>query len=546
MEANKISLPTNRAVGYPEILLSFACFLLIVFLGRRGRRCSRSPRNWPVVGMLPGFMTQLQHCHDWGTDVLRESGCTFRFKGPWFTTSMDILATADPANVNHVFNANFANYPKGTDFLQIFDVFGGGIFNADADSWKTQRRAAHTLLADPRFRRFVARTARAKVEGALLPLLTRAAETAGSALDLQDVFLRFTFDTTCTLVLGVDLGSLSPGLPIVPFAKAMDDVEEVLFFRHIVPMSWWKLLRWLRVGEEKKMALAWETIDHFIANHISRKEVEVRSKGRRNILQEEGGGEVQGAADDLLTSYLVRGRELGEDGILDTQKYLRDTTLNLMLAGRDATAATLTWFCFVVSQHPLIEQKILDELTAILILQLKKPAGCHPREKPILFDAEELISAVYLEAALHETLRLYPTIPFEHKAAVRPDLLPSGDRVDRKTKLLFSLYSMGRMEGIWGKDCCEFRPERWISERGKLKHEPSYKFFSFSSGPRSCLGKDMAFTQMKAVAAAMIYNFHVDVDPAHRVAPKLSIILHMENGLKVRVNRRRAAAAMIG
>ncbi|CAA6666239.1 unnamed protein product [Spirodela intermedia] len=96
---------------------------------------------------------------------------------------------------------------------------------------------------------------------------------------------------------------------------------------------------------------------------------------------------------------------------------------------------------------------------------------------------------------------------------------------------------MGRLEGVWGKDCCEFKPERWISDRGRLKHEPSYKFLSFNSGPRTCLGKEMAMTQMKVVAATMIHNFRIKAVPGHAVVPSLSIILHMKNGLLVNVER---------
>ena len=98
---------------------------------------------------------------------------------------------------------------------------------------------------------------------------------------------------------------------------------------------------------------------------------------------------------------------------------------------------------------------------------------------------------------------------------------------------------MGRMEGVWGKDCLEFKPERWISERGTLRHEPSYKFLSFNCGPRTCLGKDMAFAQMKTVATAMICNFNIELVEGHKVKPKQSIILHMKNGLMIKIKQKR-------
>ncbi|XVF61774.1 hypothetical protein PTKIN_Ptkin08bG0157500 [Pterospermum kingtungense] len=85
---------------------------------------------------------------------------------------------------------------------------------------------------------------------------------------------------------------------------------------------------------------------------------------------------------------------------------------------------------------------------------------------------------------------------------------------------------MGRMKSIWGEDCLEFKPERWINERGGIKQEPSYKFLAFNAGPRTSLGKEVAFVKMKAVASAIIYNYRIQVLEEPPVVPALSIILH--------------------
>ncbi|MFS7922318.1 putative cytochrome P450 [Helianthus anomalus] len=94
---------------------------------------------------------------------------------------------------------------------------------------------------------------------------------------------------------------------------------------------------------------------------------------------------------------------------------------------------------------------------------------------------------------------------------------------------------MGRMEGIWGEDCMEFKPERWFSSGGGIKHEPSYKFTAFHAGPRTCLGKEMAFIQMKMVATAIIYHYQVELVEGHNVRASDSILLQMKYGLKVRL-----------
>jgi cytochrome P450 len=84
----------------------------------------------------------------------------------------------------------------------------------------------------------------------------------------------------------------------------------------------------------------------------------------------------------------------------------------------------------------------------------------------------------------------------------------------------------------------EFKPERWISDRGQIIKVPSYKFIAFNAGPRSCIGKDMSFVQMKMVAVALLWKFEIQVVKGHSVTPKTSILLRMKHGLKVTVSKR--------
>ncbi|KAJ3682400.1 hypothetical protein LUZ60_014973 [Juncus effusus] len=368
-------------------------------------------------------------------------------------------------------------------------------------------------MSHARFRAYVAKSIKEKTENTLLPFLVHA-EANGQEIDLQDVFLRLTFDSTTKLVFGLDPGCLSIDLPTIPFAQAMDDAMGVMFIRHTLPAFVWKILRKLKVGSEKKLANAWKVIDHFIEETIER---------RRGEKKEETDME-RDALPDLLSSYI----DDNETGKIN--KYLRDTTVNLMLAGRDTTGSGLAWFFWLLTQNPDVERKVLDELKSI--------PHTLTSDGLAVFDSDDLAKLTYLHAALCDSLRLFPPVPFEHKGVLKSDMLPSGHIVNPRVKILISTYSMGRMEDVWGKDCTEFKPERWINEKGKVKYEPSYRFLSFNSGPRTCLGKDVAFTQMKAVAAALVYNFCFEVIKGHVIEPKLSIILHMANGLMVKVKKR--------
>ncbi|PVH39431.1 hypothetical protein PAHAL_5G500100 [Panicum hallii] len=457
---------------YPELMVSLACFLLLFHRLNRRRGL---PTNWPVIGAVPAITVNAGRVHEWATEFLSAAGLSYVIKGPW-GSPVDVVITADPANVAHVFTTNFGNYPKGEEFAALFDVLGDGIFNADGESWAFQRRKAHALLSDARFRAAVAASTARKLREGLVPLLDGLA-ASGAVVDLQDVFVRLTFDLTAMFVFGIDPGCLAPDFPYVPFAAAMDTIEEVLFYRHVTPVPWLKLQKYLKIGHNKRMRKARRVLDASIAEFIS--------------LRRERAAVSTGEADaDLLTSYLA-----------------------------------------CQDEHPDVEAKILEELRAN---PPSSGAGHHT--------AAELKGLVYLHAALSESLRLYPPVPFEHKAAARPDTLPSGVPVGPTRRVIVSFYSMGRMEAVWGKGCLEFRPERWLTAAGRLRHEPSYKFVAFNVGPRTCLGRDLAFAQMKAVVAAVLPRFRVEVDAGAVVRPKLSIILHMKDGLRVRVHKREEIA----
>ncbi|EOA26948.1 hypothetical protein CARUB_v10023041mg [Capsella rubella] len=505
-------------VGLLELCIAFLVFIFFHFLiHKKPHRIL--PRNWPVLGMLPGVLIMLHRINDYVAEVLEVSSLTFVFKGPWFS-GMNMLITADPANIQHVFSSNFSNYDKGPEFKEMFDFLGNGIFTADSKLWEDMRKSSLVVLSHQGFQSFSLRTITRKIKYGVVPVLDHFAEE-NKIFDLQDVFQRLAFDVTLTLVTGSESNSLSIEMPNNEYAKAMDDAEEVVVYRHVKPMILWKLQNWIGVGEEKKMKEANAAFDRSCAKYISSKREEIISTHHSSIGEEAHG-------EDLLSVFMK----------LDTSKYellnptddnfLKDIIKSFMLAGRDAIATNLTWFFWLISKNPDALTKIRQEINHTSL----------PRSGMSL-DADKLNKMVYLHGALCESLRLYAPIPFERKSPIKEDVLPSGHKVDENWKILFSVYALGRMKAVWGKDASEFKPERWISERhGGIKHEPSFKFFVFNSGPRNCLGKNLSFLQMKIVAVEIIRNYDIKVVEGHKIEPASSIVLHMKHGLKVTVAKR--------
>ncbi|CAD6265735.1 unnamed protein product [Miscanthus lutarioriparius] len=482
-------------MAFPFLLQLLIISTLVVSLYLRLWRSmngSLRPIDWPVVGVLPGLISRLHNLHDELTVVLAASGCNFKAQGP-LGSGMRFFITADPANVRHIFTSNHANYPKGEELAEIFDIVSGSILTVDGEACRQQRGMFQRVLSNPRVLELMSRCCRDKVVDGLLPFLTRM-ESARTPLDMQDLMTRLIFDLTATPIFGVDPGCLSADMPSIHVAAAMDTVMEVGLLRHTVPASCWKVMRQLNLGPERKLTVAHTLLHGFITEMMEK--TRARCSDRDEL-----------AAVDILS---------GDPAYSSDKALLSRILINYMIAGRDTVGTTLPWVFYNLAKNPRVVSGNM-----------------------VFFESEETKDLVYLQAALFESLRLYPPGPFERKVVVADDVLPSGHRLCSGETILISIYSMGRMEALWEKDCHEYRPERWLSEDGgKLRYVPSHKFMAFNSGPRMCLGKDIAITQMKTIVAAVIWNFDLELLEGQSIQPKLSCILQIKNGLKMKVKKR--------
>ncbi|XP_050211417.1 alkane hydroxylase MAH1-like [Mercurialis annua] len=495
-----------------EVILASICFAFGCYLSNR----NEIVWNWPLFGMLPSLLANIHRFHDWTLKMFEKAGGTYHVKGPWFI-NMDMIGTVDPANVKYMMSTNSSNYPKGSEYKEIFgDIFGSGIFNSDHDQWKNQRKVAAALINHQRFRPFLFDTISVTVENALIPVLDHFCKQGG-AVDMQDIAHRFTYDVIVKVITGSNPETLTIELPKNEFSDALDHAEEAIFYRHLRPKIFWRLQKWLGFGLEKEMKIARVIIDRIVASYVARKTEQLIKDG-------EGGA-------DFLGSYLTvhQNDEKLMQAWKSKDEFLRDTLVNFLIAGRENS---LGWLFWLVAKNPVVEAKIREELSS---LSPKK------RDKIEVFELEEVNKLVYLHGAICETLRLYPPVMYEHKKPLQSDILPSGHYVDPKMEILLSGYVMGRMKSIWGDDCLEFKPERWISmEDGRLIQHSPYKFLAFNAGARTCLGKDTAIYEMKAMASVVFHNYDIQLVEEHHVVPNCSsIILHIKHGMMAKISRRR-------
>eukprot|EP01018_Ginkgo_biloba_P035871 Gb_08311 [translate_table: standard] len=514
-------------------LLLFFVGLFFVFVNSISNDLLKGPPSYPIVGTLCAFLKNRHRFLEWITELLCKSpSCTFSLHGG--PGGIQGVITANPANVEHILKTNFHNYPKGERFtFFLHDFLGRGIFNVDGEQWKMQRKAASHEFNTKSIRNFVVETVQWEIRNRFMAVLSNACEREES-LDLQDVLQRFAFDNICRVAFGVDPGCLHSSLPTSRFSEAFDDATDISSgrFMYAIPFLW-RIKRMLNLGSERRLQEAIQVVDELAMEII---------RSRRNELSADQGT----VCEDLLSRFMAVMTSPGENkelfdeerhGRESSDLFLKDMIISFILAGRDTTSSALTWFFWLLSSHPRAEDAIRHEILRVLSnrnVEIDSVFFREDAEGSALFSYEELKEMHYLHAALCESMRLYPPVPIDSKIAAEDDVLPDGTCVSKGSFVGYSIYSMGRMVSIWGSDCEQYKPERWL-KNGEFVGENPYKFPVFQAGPRICLGKEMAFIQMKSIVASIIHKFRLKVNSGCCPKYTLSITMRMEGGLAVSV-----------
>ncbi|MED6155852.1 hypothetical protein PIB30_009326 [Stylosanthes scabra] len=472
---------------------------------------TNAPKSYHMIGYIFAFAANKHRRIQWISDILLSSPSSPTFTLRRLFGSHQVF-TADPAVVQHILKSNFQNYPKGPTLRRALgDFLGDGIFNSDGNHWKFQRQLSSHEFSTKSLRNFIETVVDKELSNRLIPILSQLSLASSSPCDLEDILQRFAFDNICKIAFGYDPQYLLPSLPTTTFSMAFDDATRISSQRiySAVPLIW-KIKKILNIGSEKRLRIAVSEVRGVAQKIIEEKKRELQeTKALQSV--------------DLLSRFLVTGQ--------NDDSFIRDIVISFILAGRDSTSIVLTWFFWLLANHPHVENEVVEEVNQ------KNHANASS-----VYD--ELKDMVYTHAALCETMRLYPPVAVDMKEAVNDDVLPDGTFVKKGTHVSYHIFAMGRSERIWGTDWAEFRPERWLRRDGEGKWAfvgvDPYNYPVFQAGPRVCLGKEMAFLQMKRVVAGILREFRVVPAMAKGVVPEYTAHLTslMKGGFPVRIKRR--------
>ncbi|KAG2125599.1 cytochrome P450 [Suillus cothurnatus] len=219
----------------------------------------------------------------------------------------------------------------------------------------------------------------------------------------------------------------------------------------------------------------------------------------------------------------------------------------LLLAGYETTSVSLTWALIELSRHPGVQTSLREELLTF---------GSDPT-----YDQFKA-NLPYLDAVVHEILRLYPPLGESTRLAAADDIIPlsepvraeSGEMMNsisiaKGTLITISSTGINRSSAIWGPDSKEFKPDRWLTEDGigeKAKEVQGHRhLLTFVDGPRTCLGKDFAITEFKTVLSVLVKNFVFEmrdgpdtpVEVANGILPRPRVVGEGGVGVPLRVCR---------
>jgi cytochrome P450 len=119
----------------------------------------------------------------------------------------------------------------------------------------------------------------------------------------------------------------------------------------------------------------------------------------------------------------------------------------------------------------------------------------------------------YLIAVTREAMRLLPSIVYQLlRHAPEAGLTVDGKFIPPGTPVGMSPIAQNRDPKIWGDDAEEFRPERWLESEAKFRYMESNNMTFGGSGPRMCVGRNIALVRSDPSMTLFTACQFLDVD----------------------------------
>ncbi|KAI8631877.1 averantin oxidoreductase [Xylariaceae sp. FL1651] len=181
-----------------------------------------------------------------------------------------------------------------------------------------------------------------------------------------------------------------------------------------------------------------------------------------------------------------------------TLKQLEGNAYILTGAGSETTATLLAGLTWLLLKHPRVLGKLTSEIRTAF-------------QSADEINIGRLNNCKYLLACVEEALRIYPPSSQPHHRIVPPNgAVINGEFVPGGTSVGIPIYAACNSPLNWTQPEA-FIPERWIADKDSIffgdKKEAAQPF---SYGPRNCIGRNLAYAEIKLVISRMVWHFDME------------------------------------
>ena len=456
------------------------------------------PRGLPFLGNALEFRSPTLHLalEAWAVQY-----------GPFYqlrAAGRRILVLSDHQVVASVLRDRPAAFSRTARLREIGQEMGlqPGLFSAEGEDWMRQRRMVMAGFAPGHVRAYY--PALLTVAQRLVKRWTDAAFRRETIV-LQSDLMRYTVDTIAGLAFGAEVDTLGSDDDVIQ--QHLDKIFPALFRRITAPVPIWRLFP-SRADRAlaRSMVEVNKAVDGFIAQARSRMRTEPQRHSQpHNLL------EAMLAAADRPNS-----------GMSDAQ--VAGNVMTMMLAGEDTTANTIAWMIYLLWTHPQALDRACTELRTTV-------------EDCLRPTMEEVAGLQFIEACIHETMRLKPVGP-QLPLQANADVLVGDVQVPKGT-IVINLLRRDSVREELVPQANRFEPERWLEANNPAKRLST----PFGAGPRICPGRYLAMLEMKIAMTVLLGQFDIEfVGTADGQPPleRLSFAM-MPVGLQMRLRTRMQA-----
>ncbi|KAI8966684.1 cytochrome P450 [Daldinia sp. FL1419] len=306
----------------------------------------------------------------------------------------------------------------------------------------------------------------------LIQRLHENCQNGAARLNMRDWYNWTTFDVIGDLGFGKSFGCLDQ-TGYHPWVRIITETfRESAAFQSMAHLGWRPIIkyfyRWNIMGKTKEnLNLVAETLQERIETGKER--------------------------PDLIEGLVKKRDELK----MDFKTLVGNANL-LIIAGSETTATLLTGATYLLTTHPDQLAKVSQEVRSTF----------NNSDEITLTSVSRL---PYMLACLNESLRQYPPVTSdlprvvpEGGATIAGRFLPQGTIVS-----IFQ-WAVNYDPRFW-KNPNKFAPERWMGDP-EYKDDQQDAMQPFSTGPRNCIGRNLAYAEMRLILAKILYNFDMKLD----------------------------------